>query len=172
MSDQYIGEIRLFTGNYAPEGWALCDGTELPINGYQELFSLIGTTYGGDGQTTFRLPDLRGRIPIHAGTNPQTGTMFLLGDQGGVETVTLTGSQMPAHTHQVNVDAHEGTSAQLTGKFFANSNINQYSSNPANSTLSQDTVGFAGGNQPHDNMMPYLVLNFIIATHGLYPSQN
>jgi microcystin-dependent protein len=170
MSDQYVGEIRIFAGNYAPEGWIFCDGAELSISEYPSLFALIGTTYGGNGQTTFAVPDLRGRIPIHAGINPQTGTNYPIGQKGGVENVTLTLSQIPSHTHAVNVDIEEGEGTELTGMYFADSNISQYSSSEPNGALSPQTVGVSGGGQPHDNMMPFLALNYIIAVQGLFPA--
>lgn len=172
MSDQYVGEIRLFAGNYAPEGWLLCDGSLLPTKGYEMLFALIGNTYGGDGQTTFKLPDLRGRIPIHAGTNPHTGTRFPIGEMGGLESVTLRESEMPMHTHIVNISSEEGTSSTPSGHYFADSNVNQYSTKEADGKLSAQAVVPIGGSQPHNNMMPYAVLTYIIATQGIYPTPN
>lgn len=172
MGDQYVGEIRLFAGNYAPEGWLFCDGSLLPVNGYEPLFTLLGTTYGGDGQSTFGIPDLRGRIPIHAGTNPQTLTRFPIGEMGGVEKVTLTVAELPAHTHNVNVSSNDGNSADLLNQFFADSNVNQYSTKEADGKMSEQAIGLDGGNQPHNNMMPYTVLNYIIAVQGIYPSSN
>ena len=111
MSDQYLGEIRMFAGNYAPEGWAMCNGQLLMINQNEALFSLIGTTYGGDGQTTFALPDLQGRVPVHTGRNNVTGTVYPLGQKGGTETVTLVADQLPRHTHAVNAQSQAGTSS-------------------------------------------------------------
>ena len=179
MSDQYVGEIRMFAGNYAPEGWAFCDGSTLPINGNEALYSLIGVTYGGDGQTNFKLPDLRGRLPVHKGQNAQTGTTYAMGQQGGVEKVTLTSGQLPAHTHPVNAQAGAvpGSLKNPNNAFWATSSTGQYAASTSTTTVTPDTklgnqaISAVGGGQAHDNMMPFLTVSFIIALNGLYPSQ-
>jgi len=169
MSDPYIGEIRMWPANFAPVGWALCDGSLLPISSYDVLFNLIGTTYGGDGQNTFGLPDLRGRAPIHQGPG------FVLGQIAGVESVTLTTSQMPQHTH-LPVASNNGPSnpvnspANATWSSWTGGQYNTPSPSP-NTTMSPAALGSAGSSQPHDNMVPFLVINFIIALEGIYPSQ-
>lgn len=172
MSDQFVGEIRLFGGNYAPQGWAMCNGQLLPINGNEVLFALIGTTYGGDGQTTFALPDLRGRIPVHTGKNPSTGTNFPLGQLAGVEEVTLVEAQLPTHTHAVNANQALGTQTSPTNAVWATSTVSQYANTAPNGVMSNATIDVVGGNSPHDNMMPFLVMTYIIALEGVYPSQN
>ena len=172
MADPYIGEIRMFAGNFAPLGWAFCNGALLPIAQYEALFSLLGTTYGGDGQTTFALPDLRGRGPIHAGQGPGL-TNHPQGEQGGTETVTLTVAQMPAHTHAPAASSAAGTSSHPNGNVWAASSTsdNQYAGT-SNTTMNPATIGVAGGNQPHDNRQPVLAINFIISLEGIYPSPN
>jgi microcystin-dependent protein len=171
--DQYVGEIRMFGGNFAPVGWAFCDGSLLPISENETLFALIGTTYGGDGQTTFALPDLRGRLPLHMGTNPSTGTAYLLGAKSGVETVTLTPGQLPRHTHTVQASALAGTSNTPEGNVWASGKLlyADGSSSPA-LTMSPGSLSSAGNNQPHSNIMPYLTISFIIALEGIFPSQS
>lgn len=177
MSDQYVGEIRMFAGNYPPKGWAFCDGSTLPINGNEALYSIIGVTYGGDGQNSFKLPDLRGRIPVHRGGNSTTGSTFMMGQQGGVEKVTLTSDQLPTHTHQVNAQLAPGTLKNPSNAFWATSNTNQYAASTSttivtpNAKLSSQSISTVGGGQAHDNMMPYLTVSFIIALSGLYPVQ-
>lgn len=175
MSDQYIGEIRLFTGNYAPQGWAMCNGQLLPINENEALFALIGTMYGGDGQTNFAVPDLRGRLPVHTGTNAQTGTTFPMGSMSGTETVTLISDQLPAHTHVPNAQSTTGTATDPTNAFWAdtgNSSYPIYANTAPNIAMNNAVISSVGGNQSHDNMMPYLVLTYIIALEGIYPSQD
>ncbi|KEO84734.1 phage tail protein [Tumebacillus flagellatus] len=169
--DAYVGEIRVFAGTYAPVGWALCDGSLLDISGNEMLYSLIGTTYGGNGQTNFALPDLRGRVPIHAGTNPQTGTSYTSGERAGVETVTLLSNQLPVHTHTVNATATPGASPTPINNVSAAASIYNY----GDSTLAPvvpmnaNTLSSVGSGQAHDNMMPSLAVTFIICTEGLYP---
>ncbi len=166
MAQPYVGEIRMFAGNFAPAGWMFCEGQLLPISENETLFNLIGTTYGGDGQSTFALPDLRGRLPIHFGNG------FTLAQSGGVEAVTLSATQIPAHSHQ-----------------FMATSTNANDANPANNVASQVTAGFpyvntvptvamapqsvisTGGSQPHDNFQPYLCIDFIISLFGIFPSQ-
>ncbi|MEK3730593.1 phage tail protein [Lysinibacillus sp. FSL W8-0953] len=166
--DPYVGEIRMFAGNYAPDGWALCNGQLISIAENEVLYSLIGTTYGGNGQTTFALPNFRSRVVVHQGQNQATGTNYVIGQIGGVETVTLNTSQLPAHTHQVNAFSLEGTTLSPEKAVWAK-NI-QYSTQPANSTMNATVVSSVGGNTPHDNVMPFLTISFIIALYGIYPS--
>lgn len=171
LSDQYLGEIRLFAGNYAPEGWAMCSGQSIPINQNNALFSLLGTTYGGDGQTSFNLPDLRGRVPIHMGTS-SFGTAFAAGQTGGTETVTLSEAEMPAHNHQIKASQLPGTSSSPSNNYFAQSNMNQYTRLGPNNSMDPQTVSGVGANQLHNNMMPYFTLTYIIALQGNYPSRS
>lgn len=168
--DQYIGEIRMFAGSYAPDGWAFCNGQLLQISENDLLFMLLGTTYGGDGRTTFGLPDLRGRVPVHQG-HSSTGTSYALGQLGGSETVQLTVNQMPAHTHIARVSSNTGTEASPAGNVWANS-VPQYSKSEVNGVMYQGALQAVGGNQPHNNMMPFTAIHFIIALHGIFPQQN
>ena len=166
MSEPFLGEIRIVGFDFAPRGWALCDGQILPINQNQSLYSILGTTYGGDGRTTFALPDLRGRSPMH------TGTGHPLGQRAGEETHTLTENEMPAHTHAARASGAEGTQIVPTDNVLARS-VNQVYHEPTNLTaLQAGTVSNVGGSQAHDNMQPFLTLNFIIALQGLFPSRN
>lgn len=169
MSQPFIGEIRMFAGNFAPVGWSFCNGAIIPIDQNDALFNLIGTTYGGDGQTTFALPNLQSRIPIHVGPG------FALGQAAGAETVTLTTSQIPAHSHvpqASNVSTSPPNVTSPAGNVWAQSTLGAFSS--AAPTLSMDpaAIGSTGGSQPHDNMVPYLVVNFIISLFGVFPSQS
>ena len=170
MSDPYVGEIRMFGGNFAPHGWAFCDGSLVDISLNYELFSLLGTTYGGDGQATFALPDLRGRAPVHLGQGAGLSN-YVIGATGGSETVTLTVDQIPPHTHTAQAQAEPGTQPDPKGGVWADSTLNQYSSNAANTTMNPLSILPAGGSLPHDNMLPYQCINFIIALEGLFPSQ-
>lgn len=173
MSQPYIGEIRMFGGNFAPLGWAFCDGQSLEISQNNVLFSVLGATYGGDGQTTFNLPDLRGRIPLHMGTNPSTGTTYTLGQKGGSEQVTLTLQQIPAHSHvPVAQGSPDGTANSPSGTVWAGVTAHDFYGAPATaSTMNPAAIGTAGGSQPHDNMMPFLAVSFILSLYGIYPSQ-
>ncbi len=167
MAQPYIGEIRMFGGNFAPYGWMFCAGQLLPISEYDTLFSLIGTTYGGDGQSTFALPDLRGRLPLHFGSG------YVLGETMGTEDVTLTTAQMPAHTHTFGAnDANGGATSPAGAVLARNASADAYSTDTSVglSALSPTAIGQAGGNQPHDNMGPYLCVTFIISLYGIYPS--
>lgn len=166
MGQPFIGEIRMFGGNFAPAGWALCNGQLMPISENDALFNLIGTTYGGDGQSTFGLPDFRGRVPAHMGNG------MTIGELSGTESVTLTTSQIPAHTHAPV--ANTATQADSpNGNVWATSNgTTAYNAAPSNTTMNPQGLQPAGGSQPHDNMVPYLVVNFIISLYGVYPSQN
>lgn len=166
MGQPYVGEIRLFAGNFAPAGWMFCDGQLLPISENDTLFNLIGTTYGGDGQSTFALPDLRGRIPLHQGNG------FTLAENGGVEQVTLTTQQIPSHNHQL-LAGNNGTQSNTTaGNVLAAGGVQMYAASllsPA--SMAPNVVAADGGSQPHSNFQPYLGLNFIISLFGVFPSQ-
>jgi microcystin-dependent protein len=162
----YIGEIRMFAGNFAPAGWAFCDGQLLAISTNSALFQLIGTFYGGDGQATFALPNLQSRFPVHQGTG------FAIGQTGGTETVTLTAQQMPAHSHVPEAYNGQGTASSPSSNVWAESALNNYSATAPSASMDPAALGTAGGSQPHDNMPPYLVINFIIALFGVYPTQN
>ena len=178
MTQAFIGEVRMFGGNFAPANWAFCNGQVLAISSNSALFSLLGTTYGGNGVSTFALPDLRGRVPISQGQGAGL-TYRTIGSPGGTETVTLTNSNLPAHTHTLNASSQPATAntigssvlpgVRATGKFYVN---NTGGSPPTFGALDPNTVGQAGSSLPHDNMMPYLCLNFIICLFGLFPSRN
>jgi microcystin-dependent protein len=165
MSSPFIGEIRMFAGNFAPVGWAFCNGALIPISENDALFNLIGTTYGGDGQNTFALPDLQSRVPIHVGPG------FALGQSGGVESVTLTTSQIPAHSHVPQANSGAGTQSGPGGGVWALSGTNIYSDVAPANAMAPQALGSAGGSQPHDNMVPFLVVNFILSLFGVFPSQ-
>ena len=167
MAQPYVGEIRMFAGNFAPAGWMFCEGQLLPISEYETLFNLIGTTYGGDGQSTFALPDLRGRVPIHFGNG------FTLAETGGVETVTLTVSQIPAHSHPLLGTTVNGTSPNPGGNLLAQTaaTIQPYTVEPATNSMNPASIGSVGGSQPHDNLQPFLCVDFIISLFGIFPSQ-
>ena len=164
MAQPYVGEIRIFAGNFAPAGWMFCEGQLLPISENETLFNLIGTTYGGDGQSTFALPDLRGRIPLHFGNG------FTLAETGGVETVTLTVPQIPAHTHPWVASQGAGNQSNAAGSVTAASaGIKIYIEDSPDSNMNPPAT--AGGSQPHNNFQPYLCLDFIISLFGIFPSQ-
>jgi len=172
MSEPYVGEIRMFGGNFAPAGWAFCNGQTLPISENETLFQLIGTTYGGDGESTFNLPDLQGRVPIHMGNN--LGQSFVLGEQAGVESVTLTVNQIPQHTHTPLATTTVGTTANPSGTIpAAVSNQAAYKRGDVAADVAMDssTLTSAGGSQPHDNTMPSVVISFVISLFGIFPSQ-
>ena len=171
MSSPFIGEIRMFGGNFAPAGWAFCNGQLMPIAENDALFTLIGTTYGGDGQATFGLPDLQGRLPMHMGTS-SFGTTYQLGERGGVETVTLTTQQIPIHNHAPLAISGNGNQATPQNGVWAGAAASRYSSSAPNLAMNNTLVGAAGGSQPHDNMMPYLAISFIISLFGVFPTQN
>lgn len=171
MSTPYIGEIRIFAGNFAPNGWMFCEGQTLAIADYDALFNLIGTTYGGDGQNSFGLPDLRGRLPLHQGS-ASSGTVYVIGDSGGVEEVTLSTQQIPVHSHALLASGSTGSAAGPEGNLLAASgSSNVYRPGPAGVALSPQSVSSAGGSQPHTNVQPFLCVNFIISLFGVYPSQ-
>jgi microcystin-dependent protein len=169
MAQPYVGEIRMFAGNFAPAGWMFCEGQLLPISEFETLFNLIGTTYGGDGQSTFALPDLRGRVPLHFGNG------FTLAETGGVETVTLTVSQIPAHSHAFlgtrNAAAGAAPSPSVVPGIASASTITPYGTDAPTTSLNASSVSSTGGSQPHDNFQPYLCVNFIISLFGIFPSQ-
>jgi microcystin-dependent protein len=166
MSSPFIGEIRMFGGNFAPVGWAFCNGALIPISENDALFNLIGTTYGGDGQETFALPNLQSRVPVHVGPG------FALGESGGTESVTLTVSQIPAHSHVPQCFAAAGNQNKPDGGVWASSSPATYYASAAPSvTMDPAAIGSSGGSQPHDNMVPFLVINFILSLFGVFPSQ-
>ena len=170
MGQPYVGEIRMFGGNFAPLGWQFCDGSLLPISEYDTLFYLIGTTYGGDGQATFAVPDMRGRVPVHMGSGG--GGTYQIGEMGGVESVTLTQQQIAVHTHPYIASSAIANTASPQNNFISQPNqVLAYRSNTAASAaLSPQSIGNTGGNQPHDNIQPYLCISFIISLYGIYPS--
>jgi microcystin-dependent protein len=172
MAQPYVGEIRMFAGSFAPAGWQFCDGTALAISENETLFNLIGTTYGGDGQSTFQVPDLRGRLPIHQGTDPGTGTTFTIGQSAGTETVTLTTQQIPQHNHLLMATTALGGQVNPTNNLLANSqgNFQPYIQEDPDNNLAANALQPTGGSQPHDNMHPYLCISFIISLFGLFPS--
>lgn len=165
MAQPYVGEIRMFAGNFAPAGWMFCEGQLLPISEYETLFNLIGTTYGGDGQSTFALPDLRGRIPIHQGNG------VILAETGGAEEITLTVQQIPAHSHPMLASADQANTLN-PGNNVAGSTLTAtpyFNVQPAN-PLSPQAISSTGGSQPHTNFQPYLCVDFIISLFGIFPS--
>src|SRR5437867_906947 len=167
MAQPYVGEIRMFAGNFAPAGWLFCEGQLLPISENETLFALIGTTYGGDGQSTFALPDLRGRIPLHQGNS------FILAETGGAEEITLTVQQTPAHSHALRGTANVATTNSPTINTFAGgtgATIFPYGTDQPLTTLHPGTISQVGGSQPHTNFQPYLCIDFIISLFGEFPS--
>lgn len=169
MAQPYVGEIRLFAGNFAPSGWMFCDGALLPISENETLFQLIGTTYGGDGQSTFALPDLRGRLPVHQGS-ASTGT-YVLGELGGAESVTVTTQQLPAHSHPLVASNAVGDTVSPAGQLPAQSfNVLPYLNDPPDGNMNAAGIAPVGGSQPHDNMHPFTALSFILSLFGIFPS--
>jgi microcystin-dependent protein len=167
MATSYVGEIRMFAGNFAPSGWMFCEGQLLPISEYETMFNLIGTTYGGDGQSTFALPDLRGRLPIHMGNG------FTLAETGGAETVTLTVNQIPSHTHTFVASTDTGNQSDPSGMVAAASNaVSIYKSIAPSDAMAPGAIASDGGSQPHTNFQPYLCVEFIISLFGVFPSQS
>jgi microcystin-dependent protein len=164
MAQPYVGEIRMFAGNFAPVGWQVCEGQLLPISEYETLFQLIGTTYGGDGQSTFALPDLRGRIPIHQGNE------FILAETGGAEEITLTVSQIPAHAHPLLGSGTPASQNGPAGNVLAQAASDIYVFPSPTRPLPATTVSAIGGSQPHTNFQPYLCVDFIISLYGTFPS--
>ena len=177
MSVPFIGEIRMFGGNFPPQGWAFCNGAVMAIAQNDALFTLIGTTYGGDGQSTFALPDLQGRVPMHQGTGS------VIGQKAGVESVTLTNNQIPAHNHPVQAaSGTQGAVAVPASNTILGDEVLNPAQNPTPfaylpgggvaTPLAQFSIGATGGNEPHDNMQPFLTINFIISLFGIFPTQN
>ena len=165
MAQPYVGELRLFAGNFAPAGWMFCAGQHLSIPEYEPLFSLIGTSYGGDGQNTFALPDLRGRVPVHQGAG------YVLAQAGGSETVTLGVSQVPAHTHALRASTAVGTNSNPGNAVLAaTGTVNSYGSGVPDQPMTADALTSQRGSQPHDNMAPYCVVSYIISLFGIFPS--
>ena len=167
MGDPFLGEVKMVSFNYAPQGWAMCNGGLMPINQNQALFSLLGTMYGGNGQTTFALPNLQGRIPMHFQNNA-----FNLGQTGGEQAHTVTINEMPTHTHFAQGTQNAATTVAATGNVFANSTVNAYNDAASLTSLDPGTISNVGGSQAHNNMSPYTVLTFCIALIGVFPSQN
>lgn len=170
MAQPYVGEIRIFAGNFAPAGWMFCAGQLLPISEYETLFNLIGTTYGGDGQETFALPDMRSRLPIHFGAN--SGTNYSLAQTAGVEQVTLTVQTIPSHSHLMAASTNTGTSSNPQDNVLDQMGgaILLYKEQSPTVPLSPDVISPAGGSQPHSNIQPYLCVSFIISLFGIFPS--
>ena len=165
MAQPYVGEIRMFAGNFAPSGWLFCQGQLLPISENETLFQLIGTTYGGDGQSTFALPDLRGRIPIHQGNG------FILAETGGAEEITLTVNQIPAHSHALMATTSVATQSSPGGNVLAQSvTADLYIEDTTTTDLASTAITPAGGSQPHTNLQPYLCIDYIISLFGIFPS--
>lgn len=180
MADPYVGEIRMVGFNFAPQGWALCSGQLLPIAQYTALFSLLGTYYGGNGVTTFALPDLRGRVPVNQGQGPGLSS-YVIGQTGGVEGVTLMAPNMPAHNHSVNINNQSATQTDPTNGIISVVNDGggreaksypAYTKNGPTGTMSSQAIGVAGGSQPHENRQPFLTINFIIALNGIFPPRS
>lgn len=168
----FVGEIRIFGFNFAPQGWAQCNGQLLSIAQNTALFSLLGTTYGGDGQATFALPDLRSRLPVGQGQGPGLSS-YAEGQAGGAETVTLAATQMPGHSHPVKASSSAANSGQPEGRTLARSASHTYTAQPDTSTvMNAGMLGDTGGSQPHDNIQPYLAVNFCIALQGIFPSRS
>lgn len=169
MAQPYIGEIRIFAGNFAPAGWMFCDGQVLPISENETLFQLIGTTYGGDGQSTFALPNLQSRVPVHMGTN--AGLTYVLAEAAGVEQVTLSTQQIPAHSHPLTGDKGNGAQANPSNNVLATSTVvKPYAVESADTAMAASSIPPQGGSQPHENCQPFLCVNFIISLFGIFPS--
>jgi microcystin-dependent protein len=173
MADPFVGQLKLFAGNFAPSGWVLCDGRELDIANNVTLYNLIGTTFGGDGVSTFRVPDLRGRVPIGLGSDT-FGNTYQLGAPAGAETVTLTTNQMPTHTHSFMVSSAAGTTSAPGNNFLAGLPTGDLMYKKAHPTgsMAGDVLATAGGSQPHDNLQPLMAINYIMAVDGVYPTQS
>jgi microcystin-dependent protein len=171
MAQPYVGEIRMFAGNFAPAGWMFCDGQTLAISENEVLFQLIGTTYGGDGEETFQLPNLQSRIPLHFGTGPD-GTTYQIGEMSGTESVTLSTQQIPNHTHAFTGTANGANAGNPTGKVLAQSaNVSYMVIDPNEVNMNAAAVTPVGGSQPHENCQPFLCINYIISLFGIFPSQ-
>lgn len=170
MSEPYIGEIRMGAWNFAPVNWAFCNGAIQPIDQNTTLYALIGTTYGGDGVQTFALPDLQGRVPIHQGTDP-SGNPYVIGQRSGTESVTLLTNQLPSHNHPLQASTGAPSSTDPTGLTFASSTVNTYIT-PTTIVATAAGTTTAGGSQPHENLMPFLCITYIIALFGVFPTQS
>jgi microcystin-dependent protein len=172
VSEPYLGEIRIFGFNFPPQGWASCNGQTLPISQNTALFSLLGTTYGGDGISTFALPDLQSRVPVHQGQGAGLAA-YSAGQTGGTESVTLLPAQMPAHTHSVHANNNPAEAHRPEGRALAQASTDIYVAAPdASTVMNAGMLGDAGGNDPHPNIQPYLVLNFCIALQGVFPARD
>jgi microcystin-dependent protein len=171
MSQPFVGEIRMCGFNFAPVGWAFCNGQLMAISQNEVLFTLIGTTYGGDGQSTFALPNLQGRIPIHQGQGSGLSP-YVMGQLAGSETVTLTSQQLPIHSHSLQANDAVASQASPTGGYLAQTTVPTYIPAPAVAAMNAGAVANSGASQPHENMMPYLCVNFIISLFGIFPTQN
>jgi microcystin-dependent protein len=171
MSDPFIAQIVMFGGNFAPRGWALCDGQLLPIAQNTALFSILGTTYGGDGRTTFGLPDLRGRVPVHPGNGPGLSP-YQLGQRGGTESVTLNTTQIPPHSHALSAKGNPANDTNPAGKALGRAAEDTYVSGGTPVPMDSASIGQAGGGQSHTNIQPYQTVNYIIALVGVFPSRN
>ena len=173
MSEPYVGEIRMFAGNFAPRGWAFCDGQLLAVSQNDALFSLLGTIYGGDGRTTFGLPDVRGRVPLHQGSGPGLSPRRL-GSKSGAEKVTLTTNQMPSHTHTLSGSSNVATESDPQNNLLAETvaPASLYRATQPSLSLSSKSINSEGGSRSHTNLMPFLCINYIIALFGIYPSRN
>ena len=172
MSEPFLAEIRMYGFNFAPRGWAFCDGQVLPINQNQSLYSLLGTSYGGDGRTSFALPDLRGRVPVHVGTGDSISPK-LLGQKGGAETNKLSLAQLPSHNHRVNSSSGEADTVSPINKVFAEvEGVPAYGADTALIPMEPQSITNVGGGQAHENMQPFTTINYCIALQGLFPSRN
>lgn len=173
MGEPYIGEIRMFAGNFAPAGWAFCQGQLVPISENDALFTLIGTTYGGDGQETFGIPDLQGRAPMHAGQGPGITQNYQLGENGGVESVTLSTQQIPVHNHAILASNEAGQAPQPQGAYLAQTNpgFPYVAQSSPMVNLNANARSPVGGSQPHENIQPYLAISFILSLYGVFPQQ-
>jgi microcystin-dependent protein len=171
-ANPFVGEIFMFAGNFAPVGWVFCDGQLLPIDQYPALFSLIGTFYGGNGTTNFALPDLRGRVPIHLGTSPASGATYVIGQIGGAETVALQTAQLPPHRHAANANGGGNVVSPSNAVWSTDpfGNTAAYT-DPSNSTMRAGAIGTTSPAEPHDNMQPFLGINYIISLFGIFPSR-
>jgi microcystin-dependent protein len=172
VAEPFLGEIRLFSFNFAPRGWAQCNGQIMAINQNQAIFSLLGTTYGGNGMTTFALPNLQGRVPVHPGQFQSDPIYVSLGERSGEDFHAVSVSEMPSHMHSTLATTKVADSADPTNQLWASSTVSGYSYNPPNVIMSPQALATAGGSLPHENRQPYTVLNFCIALQGIFPSRN
>jgi microcystin-dependent protein len=174
MANPFLGEIRAFPFNFPPKGWAFCDGQLMPISQYTALFSLLGTQFGGDGKSTFALPNLQGNVPLDFGQGPGL-TFYNMGDSGGAPSITLLTSEMPAHGHNAHCNSAAGNKTKPNGSYWAKDAagiLSEYAPAPDGNQMNPQAIGSVGGNQPHNNMQPYLVLNFCIALQGIFPPRS